>query len=490
MPDLYSELEKLAGSDIYPFHMPGHKRNVESTPLKGAFRCDITEIDGFDNLHDENGIILKAEERANNLYGADKTYFLVNGSTCGVCSAVSAAVPVGGKILAARGSHKSFYHAAYLRQLNIEYLPVRMIKKYGIYDGYLAEDIENAIANSEKGTVSAVFITSPTYEGVCSDIEGISKVCHEAGIVLIVDAAHGAHFGFDKRLPRSAVQCGADIVIHSVHKTLPSMTQTALLHVKGDRVDRELLKRFLRIYQSSSPSYVLLSSIDLCMKEMEEHGGEFADNLLKYRKMLENSLSGCRNIAIAGLDELKDPAKALIYLQTEDMTGQQLYDILREEYHLQMEMAGERYALAILSGWDKKEGIDRLISALLDIDRRISQCRENTADRSGEKETKADAPDIEDKLPHRAMKISDAWDKEKESVPLCRAEGRISGEFIALYPPGIPLIVPGEIFDRKRIDEFNKYLDYGMNLQGVLTKERVGKKGIIDGREVICVRQR
>ncbi len=488
MPDLYSELERLAGSEMYPFHMPGHKRNVESTPLKGAFRCDITEIDGFDNLHDEEGIILEAEERANRLYRADETFFLVNGSTSGVCSAVSAAVMAGGRILAARGSHKSFYHAAYLRNLEIEYLPVKMIKKYGIYDGYTADDVRSAIAQNPD--VSAVFITSPTYEGRCSDVERIAAVCHNAGMPLIVDAAHGAHFGFDDRLPKSAVQCGADIVIHSVHKTLPSMTQTALLHVQGDLVDRILLKRFLRIYQSSSPSYVLMASIDLCMKEMDEHGREFARKLLNYRKILEEGLSVCHNIRLAGPDELEDQAKALIYLQTGDMTGQQLYDILREEYHLQLEMAGERYALAILSGWDKKEGIDRLISALLDIDRRISQCRQNTADRSGEKETKADAPDIEDKLPHRAMKISDAWDKEKESVPLCRAEGRISGEFIALYPPGIPLIVPGEIFDRKRIDEFNKYLDYGMNLQGVLTKERVGKKGIIDGREVICVRQR
>ena len=125
MPDLYQELINLAESDMYPLHMPGHKRNELSTPMKGAFRCDITEIDGYDNLHDESGIILEAEERANKLYGADKTYFLVNGSTSGVLAAVSAAVSKNGNILAARGSHKSFYHAAYLRNLNVKYLPYK-----------------------------------------------------------------------------------------------------------------------------------------------------------------------------------------------------------------------------------------------------------------------------------------------------------------------------------------------------------------------------
>ena len=289
MPDLYQELIRLAESDMYPFHMPGHKRNCLSTPLEGAFRCDITEIDGFDNLHDEAGIILQAEERANSLYGADKTYFLVNGSTSGVLAAVSTAVHKGGTVLAARASHKSFYHAAYLRDLDIRYLPDNTEKELNIPGRYSAKDVENCLTDD----VEAVFITSPTYEGKCSDIRGIAEACHKRGIALIVDEAHGAHFGFGKEysdakggfeaLPKSAVSEGADLVIHSTHKTLPSMTQTALIHVQGNIVDKGLLKRFLRIYQSSSPSYVLMSSIDLCMKEMEEKGDEFVRNLLKYR---------------------------------------------------------------------------------------------------------------------------------------------------------------------------------------------------------------
>ncbi len=510
---MYSKLNDLAESDMYPFHMPGHKRNLESTPLKGAFRCDITEIDGFDNLHHEEGIILEAERRAARLYGSETAYFLVGGSTSGVLSAVSAAVPLNGRILAARGSHNSFYHAVYLRQLTAEYLPVKMIQKYGIYDGYLADEVQRALAEQEE-LPGAVFITSPTYEGKCSDVEGIAKVCHNYEIPLIVDAAHGAHFGFGNDVPMSAVKSGADLVICSLHKTLPSMTQTALLHVQGNLVDRKRLKRFLRIYQSSSPSYVLMSSMDLCMKEMEVHGKEFIENLVNYRKKLEEGTAGCRNLAVAGLSELEDPAKALIYLTSGDMTGQQLYDILREEYSLLLEMAGEKYALAIITGWDSREGINRLIKALNDVDKRIGR-HGNCEDGNAEAATKTGefCPSDEEKqndylcrnytyeLPKFREKISDAWDGEKEIVPLERAEGRISGDFIGLYPPGIPLIVPGEEFDRKLTDKMKQYLDLGMNLQGTIAINENDSdiplgdeenKGIInmDTRGVLCVKQR
>ena len=183
MPDLYQELIKLAESEMYPFHMPGHKRNLESTPMKGAFRCDITEIDDYDNLHDAKGIILEAQQRANRIYGADETFFLVNGSTGGVLSAVSAAVCEGGKILAARGSHRSFYNAAYLRGLKVKYLPYKVSSRYGIPEIYRAEDVEQEIDDDTQ----AVFITSPTYEGKCSDIRDIAEVCHRHGIPLVVD---------------------------------------------------------------------------------------------------------------------------------------------------------------------------------------------------------------------------------------------------------------------------------------------------------------
>ena len=485
MPDIFQELNNLADSDMYPFHMPGHKRNVESTPLKGAFRCDITEIDGFDNLHHEEGIILEAEKRAAMLYGADDTFFLINGSTSGVLAAISATVSRNGKILAARGSHRSFYHAAYLRQLDIEYLPVKMMEEYGIYDGYSRGDVEDALKKADG--IEAVFITAPTYEGRCSDVEGIAKACHERGIPLIVDAAHGAHFGFGEGVPESAVHQGADLVINSVHKTLPAMTQTALIHVKGNLVDRQRLKRFLSIYQSSSPSYVLMSSIDLCVKEMEEKGEVFVRNLLKYRGKIKEAAGELDNLCIPDTDILQDPAKVLIFTGNASMTGQELYDILREDYSLQLEMAGEKYALAIITGWDTEEGINRFINALKEIDKRMNQA--NKEDDTGKAKEKG-APEVTASIPKRALLLHEAWEEETEAVELQECEGRIAGDFVCLYPPGIPLIVPGEVIDKRFLESISEYIALNLNVQGVLTLKNGENKGIIGKRGLLCVKQK
>ncbi len=469
---------------MYPFHMPGHKRNLESTPLKGAFRCDITEIDGFDNLHDESGIILEAQERANSLYGAGRTFFLVNGSTSGVLSAVSAVSKKGGTILAARGSHRSFYHGAYLRQLNIENLPLKMMDRYGIFDSYASKDIEKALKEISDKPV-AVFITSPTYEGKCSDVKGMADVCHQHGIPLIVDAAHGAHFGLDERLPQNAISQGADIVIHSLHKTLPSMTQTGLIHVQGELIDPELVKRFLRIYQSSSPSYILMSSIDLCIGHMADHKKEYADKLIEYRREIQEGTKDLKALKVVDCSVLEDPAKVLIYTGDGAMTGQQLYDILREDYSLQLEMAGEKYALAIITGWDTKEGISRLIKALCQIDEKLPSRSEESDLSEGEANEK-----VSYMIPRKALPLYKAWDEEKELVALSQASGRISRDFVNLYPPGIPIITPGEVISPSIIEDISRYMEKGLNIQGVLEVENRENKGIIDKRGILCVKQR
>ena len=476
MQNLYNKLIELSESSQYPFHMPGHKRNIDSTPLKGAFRCDITEIDDFDNLHDEEGIILQAEERANRLYGAYRTYFSVNGSTAGVLAAVSAAVKKGGTILAARGSHKSFYHAAFLRELNIKYLPNKSDDKLKIPGVYSQEDVENLLDES----IEAVFITSPTYEGKCSDIRGIANACHKRGIPLIVDAAHGAHFGFGKEydkdgeyksVPQNAINLGADIVIHSVHKTLPSMTQTALVHIAENPALADEVKKYLRIYQTSSPSYVLMASIDLCMKEMEDNESAYIEALLNYRNRISDKTKALQNIVIPGREIIDDPAKVIISDSTGTMTGNRIYGILREEYGLQLEIAGDKIALAILSGWDTSEGIDRLIEAVLELDEKIQKTKinkESFASNTNEQNNFAEYPQV-------MMKLSEAWDKTSEEVLLEDAKGKISGDFINLYPPGIPLIVPGEEFSEKLIQEICGYLNDGLNVQGVVSKP--GGKG-------------
>ena len=487
---ILASLKNLSGSNLYPLHMPGHKRNSEFGDMAGYVDIDITEIDNYDNLHDAEGIIKEAEDRANSLYGADETHFLINGSSCGVLSAVSAAVPEGGEIIAARNVHKSFYHAAYLRGLKIAFLMPESIvcTKEGTVKGntrssimgcVTAEEVEKSLR--ENPDAKAVFITSPTYEGVVSDIKAIADAVHRHDAVLIVDEAHGAHFGLYEKLPESAVRCGADIVIHSVHKTLAAMTQTALIHVTGDRIDRQRLRRFLRIYQSSSPSYVLMASIDSCIRDINDRGKEIFERLIKYRRKLEEETKELKNLFVLPCETMQDPGKVLVCSSDGAVTGQQIYDILRLEYKLQCEMAGDTYALAIITGYDTEEGIDRLISAVKDIDRRIS-AEETKENKSADFKVSTDFSDEEKenaiRIPQAVLPFYKAWDGKTEEVDITRASGRVAGDFINLYPPGIPLVIPGELIDKKLVEELGKYINEGRNVQGVTITAR--------GERLIC----
>ena len=229
MSDLYRKLIEYAGSDYYPFHMPGHKRNINEGVCPYAY--DITEIEGFDNLHEPMGILRLAMEEAAAFYESDKTYFLVNGSTCGLLSAICALTAKEDKVLVARNCHKAVYNALFLHELMPVYIYPEYIEAWGISGGISPYKL--AYLLEEHKEIRVVVITSPTYEGVVSDIEKIAAIVHEKQRILIVDEAHGAHFGMHGELPRPALSKGADVVIQSLHKTLPALTQTALLHVKA-----------------------------------------------------------------------------------------------------------------------------------------------------------------------------------------------------------------------------------------------------------------
>ena len=236
-----------------------------------------------------------------------------------------------------RGGHKSAYHAAYLRNLTISYLYPEMMQEYDIYDAITPEQIAEALA--KEPVPDAVFLVSPTYEGRIADIEKIAQIVHSKGIPLIVDEAHGAHLGLAEGLAKNSCQCGADLIIHSVHKTLPALTQSALLHVNGNRIDRDRLRRFLHIYQSSSPSYVLMAGIDNALQVVEEQGDYlFAKFQINYLRML-TELSECRNLSFLPLDARQDIGKLIIVSAKAGLSGQQIYDILLKKYHLQLEMA-------------------------------------------------------------------------------------------------------------------------------------------------------
>lgn len=443
MEYLYEKLVAYGKSDVYPFHMPGHKR--EALPFRNPYEIDITEIDGFDNLHHATGILKELQERAAKVFKARKTFYLINGSTCGLLAAISAATEKGDHILMARNCHKAVYHAAYLRELRVEYLyPV--ITKAGI-QGMIAPDEVRRMLR-EYPDVKAVVITSPTYDGVVSDVEKIAEIVHEYGIPLIVDEAHGAHFGFSSFFPESAIKKGADVVVQSLHKTLPSFTQTALLHLQSDRVKENKIKRFLDIYETSSPSYLFMAGMDNCIRMLEEEGETLFAN---YESLLCEFYQQAENLQQIKLLRKKDfskkeafdfdASKLILSVRNKDMTGERLYQTLLHQYHLQMEMASGFYVTAITSIMDRKEGFDRLIHALLEIDPMIHNQRnenENFVENMYRKNEKV-------------LEIHEAVDKPVTSVQLEDAAGKVSGEYVYLYPPGIPILVPGETITREMI---------------------------------------
>lgn len=452
---LLDKLTEYSQSDYYPYHMPGHKRNPAGALPKNWTNRDITEIEGFDNLHDAQGILKELQDKAAKAYGAEESFYLVNGSTCGILSAISAAVPFGGELLITRNCHKSVYHGAYLRQLKLHYLYPNMLKNYDICEAVSVEQIKEAL--KKHPNVSAVLIVSPTYEGRIANVKEIAEVVHEKGLPLIVDEAHGAHLGFAQEFAINSARLGADIVINSVHKTLPAMTQTALLHVNGERIDRSALRRYLKIYQTSSPSYVLMSSIEEAVdtamdsRLFREFAGRWEKLLtelseLQGLKILPKSFEECRN-------KQQDIGKLIISTKETELSGPKLYDMLLSEYHLQPEMVCESYVLCMFTIGDTQEGYDRLAKALLAIDAKTKRTQERSF---------CDMP-----RPEATETFYVAWEQEQEEVLLTEAEGRLAGEFLNLYPPGTPILVPGERFTKETITFLEMCMTEGLEVQGI-----------------------
>ena len=462
MASLYDKLIEYNKSDYYGFHMPGHKRNEKMFGTRLPYGIDITEIDGFDDLHHAETLIKDQEERAARLYKAEETHFLVNGSTVGILSAILGVTNRGDKILVARNCHKSVYNAMELNGLRPIYIYPEYEKDLQINGEVSGEKIE--ILLNENPDIKAVMIVSPTYDGVLSDVEKIAQIVHKRGIPLIVDEAHGAHFGFHPYFPENSNVKGADIVIHSVHKTLPSLTQTALIHINGEIVDREKVRKYLHMLQSSSPSYILMASIDRCMELLESEGDTLFELFAQRIDVLRTELQGLKHLEILQTEQF-DRSKFLISVKKTGITSKKLADILLHTYHLQMEMTGGTYVLAMTALGDTKEGFERLKRALFEIDQSLSDERQ------------------EDHLPVELPKLPLVCTNEEIERKKCGNEelilwkasiGRISTEYAYVYPPGIPLIVPGEQITQEAIQVLALYAELGFSVEGIKVENYIG----------------
>lgn len=464
-------LTEYAGGGYYPYHMPGHKRRGPqagsfSEALEASLQYDITEIDGFDNLHEPEGILREAQQRAAGLYGADECFYSVNGSTAGILTAVSAAVPEGGKLIMARNCHKAVYHTVYLRHLEPVYLYPATAGDTELAAPVTAKQVEAALEDNPDA--GAVLIVSPTYDGITADVAGIAKAAHRKNIPLIVDAAHGAHFGLHPGFPESPAKLGADLTVVSLHKTMPCPTQTALLLSCGDRIPKERIRLFEGIYQTSSPSYLLMAAMDECISAVQSKGTALWDVFFRERERFLEQCSGLLRLRILTngtfelgktgeeLKFLMDSGKILIETSKTCLTGKQFYDILLEQYHLQMEMAAGNYVTAIMTCCDSPEGWRRLAEALCRIDMSVT-------DRTVRPEKRLrEYPFLE-----KAVSLTRALDAPKEKISLESAAGRVCGGFLNLYPPGIPIVVPGEKLSCEAVELIMRYRQQNLPLQGV-----------------------
>ncbi len=468
MGKLEEKLENYFNENYLPMHMPGHKRNINLLGEKLPYKIDITEIDGFDDLHHATGMIKDIEEKAKRLYGSKRSFLLVNGSTCGILAGIRAMTKYGDKVLVARNSHKSVYNAIEINNLNPIYL-LPKIDKYGIDKNIDINDIKEKLENNKD--IKLVIIISPTYEGVISDIKKVVEISHKYNVPVLVDEAHGAHLKFINKLSENeAINAGADIVIQSLHKTLPALTGTAVLHIQGEYVKKENIERELSIFETSSPSYILISSIEECLDIVKDKGEELFKNYEENLKYFYKETKKLKKLKILGNkileektnneDEYYDFGKIVVLTNNCKITGKELSDILRTDYKIELEMSSINYALAMTSICDTKENFDRLLQALIEIDEKLEKEKVKIV-KEIEKTRK-----IEIKLPKKEIGILDAINNENiEFLDYNKLEGRISKEYIWVYPPGIPLITPGEEISIETIDKIKEFLQAGIEIR-------------------------
>ena len=446
-------LSNYSQSGAYPMHMPGHKRNPAFLKMPNPVSVDITEIHGFDNLHAAEGILKAAMERAAVLWGARKSHFLVNGSSSGILAALSALLPVGGTVAMDRSAHKSAYHVLELRSLTPRYLGRPVDGETGVLGSLNPAEVERVL--SAHPEARAVFLTSPTYEGVVSDIRAIADVVHAHDALLIVDEAHGAHLGFSPAFPKSAVTEGADVVIQSLHKTLPTFTQSAILHICSDRVDAEKIAKFLSYYQTTSPSYLLMAGMDECVTLLREQGSAlFAAYEARLNRFREDVAELSHIRLLSGDSPVVwgfDIGKLYFSLKDTTLTGEEFGQILRSEFAIECEMTTADGCLCMTSIADTDEGFDRLAKAVIAIDRRLTAATHRAV---------AALPT----LPEAVYTPAEVAERSMETINLSDAVGRIAGEFVWAYPPDIPILVPGERIDGGLIDAFTALQESGVRL--------------------------
>ncbi|MDO5028365.1 MAG: aminotransferase class I/II-fold pyridoxal phosphate-dependent enzyme [Bacillota bacterium] len=447
-------LKKLVEEDSTSFHFPGHKGRISNIPWGQLMpMMDTTETIGMDNLLDPTGIIKESQDQAAKVFGAKKTFYVPNGSTGSNYIALAVVCNRGDKILVQRNCHKSIYNAMILNDLKPIYLYPNFNDLYETTTGLRPEDVRQAL--EENPDIKVVCLTSPNYYGICSDIKAIGEIVHQYDKFLIVDEAHGPHIKFSDKYPQSAIDLGADMVIHSTHKTLPSLTQTSMLHICSDRVDINKVQDSFQLYTTTSPSYLFTLSNEMATAFMEKEGKKILDDMYDYlvdvRKRLE-AIDGVKVLQMDPEDEtIYDLDISRILIGLRGYRGTELMDILYKDYNIRMEMNDYYSTLAMTTVMNTKEDFEKLISAIEDISQR-------------EKRKDLEKLSIDMPRPTVAMSPAQAYYSKKELVDLKDSIGRVVATSVIPYPPGVPLLATGELITQEVFDYLMFLLDNNINI--------------------------
>jgi arginine decarboxylase len=440
---LFDTLLNHAKNRVVSFHTPGHKNGRGIDPRMRAFTgrnmyyMDVTVFPEVDSLHDPQGPIKKAQQLMARAYGVEHSFFLVNGSSVGNMSMLMSACAPGDSVIVSRNAHKSTMAGIVLSGVWPIWIQPKVDQNLDILFDSSPDQVEEALNKFPEA--KAVFVTSPTYNGVATDLVKIAELCHSRGKILLVDEAHGPHLKFHKDLPVSAVEAGADMCVQSTHKILSALSQGSVLHVQGDLIDPARVKHIVSMVQTTSPQYITLASLDLARRQAVLHGERMLGRVMKWAEDGRRRINTLKHLTCITRKDIQDRGydmdvtKLTVNVTRTGLSGHEIEDILSEKYRVQVDAADLFNLIAIMGIGSDKSDMDRLVDALSEIDHKYHGSAQNWL---------LEIPTLATEM---VMLPRDVFLRLKaKRVPLSKAAGHISAQTLTPYPPGIPVLIPGE----------------------------------------------
>ena len=466
---LFDTLHTRAKRHVTSFHTPGHKNGAGIDPKlraftgRNAYYFDVTVFPEVDSLHDPTGPIKKAQELAAQAYGVQQSFFLVNGSSMGNMAMFLATCKPGDSVIVARSAHKSIMSGIILAGVWPIWIQPKVDQNLDIIFDSSPEQIEEAL--NKYPEAKAVFVTSPNYNGITSDLFKIAEICHQRGKVLLVDEAHGAHLKFHPDLPVSAVEVGADLCVQSTHKILSALSQGSMLHFNSDLIDINRVKKVISLLQTTSPNYLILASLDLARRQAMLNGEDMLDKIIKAAEYGRGRIRKLKNFYTFSRQEIQrhgydlDQTKLTINVTRTGISGYKIEDILAEEYNIQVDCADIFNLIAIMGIGSTKNDVQQLCDALEDIDKKYKGHEQNWI---------LQIPSLSTEM---VMMPRDVYLAAKiKRVPLQKAAGFIAAQTLTPYPPGIPVVIPGERITKEIMEYLIDMTEKGIRISGQETE--------------------